>query len=235
MPSTPLKPPIKQIQGQGHIDEFIRAQKSSPNDGGQRAHDSPLQRKRRINDDDDEDDDHPMVNATAAASAGTNQNPVLIQDTENESDANFGVYMLPVRQQSQDQSNMSKPARGSQSRRRARSPETTEVTEQVQPLLIYCLITKISVGNEYSMMTNSDQDHEEALDEKQQYEGEAEESSMSDFIDDEEADESDADDERERATTCEALRNRRKWKETEFECPLCADLRVVLRHLLRRR
>ncbi len=58
---------------------------------------------------------------------------------------------------------------------------------------------------------------------------------MSDFIDDEEADESDADDERERATTCEALRNRRKWKETEFECPLCADLRVVLRHLLRRR
>jgi transcription elongation factor Elf1 len=31
------------------------------------------------------------------------------------------------------------------------------------------------------------------------------------------------------------LRNRRKWKETEFECPLCADLRVVLRHLLRRR
>jgi hypothetical protein len=58
---------------------------------------------------------------------------------------------------------------------------------------------------------------------------------MSDFIDDEEADESDADDEQELAATCEALRNRRKWKETEFECPLCADLRVVLRHLLRRR
>jgi hypothetical protein len=31
------------------------------------------------------------------------------------------------------------------------------------------------------------------------------------------------------------LRNRRNWKETEFQCPLCADLRVVLRHLLRRK
>ena len=73
------------------------------------------------------------------------------------------------------------------------------------------------------------------MDEKHQYEDEAEESSMGDFIDDAEADESDADDEQELATTCEALRNRRKWKETEFECPLCADLRVVLRNLLRRR
>ena len=73
------------------------------------------------------------------------------------------------------------------------------------------------------------------MDEKHQYEDEAEESSMGDCIDDAEADESDADDEQELATTCEALRNRRKWKETEFECPLCADLRVVLRNLLRRR
>jgi hypothetical protein len=57
---------------------------------------------------------------------------------------------------------------------------------------------------------------------------------MSDFIDDAEADENDVD-ERELAKTCAAVRNRRKWKETEFECPLCADLRVVLRNLLRRR
>lgn len=135
MPVTPPKPPIKQIQGQVHIDEFItnRPQTSSTmNDGGQRAHTSPLQRKRRINDHDDDDDDRPMVNVTAAASAGTNQDPVLIQDTENESDANFGVLLLPVRQQSQDQSDYSKPARESQSRRRTRSPE---ITEQVQPLI----------------------------------------------------------------------------------------------------
>jgi hypothetical protein len=62
---------------------------------------------------------------------------------------------------------------------------------------------------------------------------------MSDFINDEadesEADESDWDAQDLTKSTCEALRNRRKWKESEFECPLCADLRVVLRTLLRRR
>ncbi len=57
---------------------------------------------------------------------------------------------------------------------------------------------------------------------------------MSDFIDDDEADESDPDAQEQAKTACEALRNRRKWKETEFECPLCADLRVIVRHLLRR-
>jgi hypothetical protein len=59
---------------------------------------------------------------------------------------------------------------------------------------------------------------------------------MSDFIDDdEEPDESDADAQEMTRTTCNALRNRRNWKETEFQCPLCADLRIVLRHLLRRK
>ena len=140
MTASPPKPPVKQIQGQAHIDEFIRAQQPSSNDGGHRAHTSPLQRKLRIHDDDDEDDDRPMVNATAAAHAGTNKDPVLIQDTENESDVNFGVYMLPVRQQSKVQSDDRKPERRTQPTRRTRSPETTGVTEQVQPLIYFHIL-----------------------------------------------------------------------------------------------
>ena len=79
--------------------------------------------------------------------------------------------------------------------------------------------------------TRQKEDEEEEEEEKNLYEDEAEESDMDDFINDE------PDEEGEKATaimknTINALRNRRKWKETEFECPLCADLRVVLRHLL---
>lgn len=73
-------------------------------------------------------------------------------------------------------------------------------------------------------------------DEKQQYEDEAEESEMDeDFIDDEEPDESDDAAKELTRSTCEALRNRRKWKETEFECPLCADMRAIFSLLLKRR
>ena len=78
-------------------------------------------------------------------------------------------------------------------------------------------------------------------DEKTRYEDEAEESDDNDFIDDEddenddEPDESDDDVKDMAKTTFAALRNRRKWKESEFQCPLCADLRVVLRHLLKRK
>ena len=81
------------------------------------------------------------------------------------------------------------------------------------------------------------QDNDGSKDEKQQYEDEAEESSMGDFIDDgeEEPDESDPDAQEMTRTAFAALRNRRNWKEAEFQCPLCADLRVVLRHLLRRK
>jgi hypothetical protein len=80
------------------------------------------------------------------------------------------------------------------------------------------------------------QDDDGSLDQKHQYEDEAAESSICDFIDDEEEpDESDADAQEMTRTTCNALRNRRNWKETEFQCPLCADLRVVLRHLLHRK
>lgn len=55
------------------------------------------------------------------------------------------------------------------------------------------------------------------------------------FIDDEEPDESDADARELTKSTIAALRNRRKWKETEFECPLCADIRAILNLLLKRK
>lgn len=63
----------------------------------------------------------------------------------------------------------------------------------------------------------------------------------SDFINDkdddndDEPDENDDDNKELTKATIASLRNRRKWKETEFECPLCADLRVVLRHLLKKK
>ena len=60
---------------------------------------------------------------------------------------------------------------------------------------------------------------------------------MADFIDDdeEEPDESDADAQEMTRATMDALRNRRKWKETASECLLCADLRIVLKHLLNKK
>jgi hypothetical protein len=76
-----------------------------------------------------------------------------------------------------------------------------------------------------------DDDH---LDASGQYEDEAEESS-DDFIDDDEL-ESDAshdDTDGEVRLACAALRNRRTWRATErSSCPLCADMRTVLSHLL---
>ncbi len=68
--------------------------------------------------------------------------------------------------------------------------------------------------------------------------GEAEESNNDDgdsFIDDNEPDESDSDAQKLTKSTIAALRNRRSWKETEFQCPLCADLRAILKLLLKRK
>ena len=85
------------------------------------------------------------------------------------------------------------------------------------------------------------QDHGDQEDLRQQYEGEAEESDVNDFINDDDDDDDDepdesGDDAKDMAkSTFAALRNRRAWKETEFECPVCADLRVILRHLLKRK
>jgi hypothetical protein len=69
------------------------------------------------------------------------------------------------------------------------------------------------------------------LDAKEQFEDEAEESDDN-FIDDDEVDESDSDAAAMATETFAALRNRRKWKSSQNTCPLCADLRIVLGHLL---
>jgi hypothetical protein len=78
-------------------------------------------------------------------------------------------------------------------------------------------------------------------DAKNRYEDEAEESDINDIIDDgddesdDEPDESDDNAKDMARSTIAALRNRRNWKESEFQCQLCADLRVVLQHLLKRK
>ena len=66
------------------------------------------------------------------------------------------------------------------------------------------------------------------------YEDEAEEDNDS-FIDDDEPDESNSDAQEMTREACASLRNRRKWKETASECLLCADLRIVLKHLLNKK
>lgn len=80
--------------------------------------------------------------------------------------------------------------------------------------------------------TQSDNDDDE-LDIKDEFEAEAEEDDDS-FIDDDEPDESDSDAEKMTRETCAALRNRKNWKETTTDCPLCADLRMVLKYLLKK-
>ena len=68
------------------------------------------------------------------------------------------------------------------------------------------------------------------MDEKENFEDEAEESDL-DFIDDTNPDESDSDAAEMATETCAAMRNRRTWKASQNSCPLCADLRIVLGHL----
>ena len=82
------------------------------------------------------------------------------------------------------------------------------------------------------------QDDCNEVDEKHALEGEAEESvrdSDDSFIDNDEPDESDSDAQQLAKSTCASLRNRRTWKETEFQCPLCADMRAILKLLLKRK
>lgn len=74
-------------------------------------------------------------------------------------------------------------------------------------------------------------DLEDDLDERHQYEDEAEESDE-DFIDDDEPDESDPDAAAMTKSAIAALRNRRSFQESNMQCLLCQDFRVLLRHLL---
>lgn len=91
----------------------------------QNANYTPLLRRRRIRDDDD-DDAVPMVNIPLPANG--RMDIIEIVDTENESDANFAVIMLPQRQPSHDHM-----AEGSKSRR-TQSPAPAELTVTEKPV-----------------------------------------------------------------------------------------------------
>lgn len=68
------------------------------------------------------------------------------------------------------------------------------------------------------------------LDQKQEYEGEAEEDD-DDFIDDE-SEEVGSDISSQVRGACAAVRNRRTWQDMQSTCPVCADLRAILCHIL---
>jgi hypothetical protein len=68
--------------------------------------------------------------------------------------------------------------------------------------------------------------------EKHQYEDEAEETDDGFINDDDETDASGSVNAAELKSACAALRNRRSWRAMQSACPVCADLRVILRHLL---
>jgi len=82
---------------------------------------TPLLRRRRIFDNDD-DDDVPMVNRSQPPDV------IVIDDTENESDANFAVILQPQRQTSHDHM-----AEGTKSRR-TQSPAPTELSVTEKPV-----------------------------------------------------------------------------------------------------
>ncbi len=96
----------------------------------------------------------------------------------------------------------------------------------------HTLATKIIFSNCHSFPQSQPDDSREDEDEKHYLEGEAEETD-NDFIDDDDQpDETDSDAVAETRSAIKALRNRRVFKETHLSCPLCKDLRNVLRHLL---
>jgi hypothetical protein len=137
MTPTLPKSPLQQIQGQGLIDPFVRpTSNGNTNDDDAMVNTPTLQRRRKIRDDDDDDtdDDRPMANLYAAAQ-GTTRNPVVIHDTENESDANFGVILLPEQQPSQHPSRRSTRSRQTKARRAA-TPDLDQIAEQVRPLIV---------------------------------------------------------------------------------------------------
>jgi len=134
--ATPRRQP--QVPGQSNLDEHLRVSRPqfapNDNDDAKENHNSnvdksPLLRRRRIRDEDD-DDDVPMVNNTLPNSV---MNPVMIADTENESDANFAVILQPPRQSSHVQSAEGSKSRQSQSRR-TQSPTPAECAVTVRPV-----------------------------------------------------------------------------------------------------
>ena len=133
---TSTAPRLPQIAQQSNLNGFVRLTRpqieSNDQDGNkenQNATNTPLLRRRRIRDDDD-DDAAPLVNRTLPT---TEMNPVVIADTENESDANFAVILLPQRRSSDDQSAEDSRPRQPQSRR-TQSPAPAECAVTARPV-----------------------------------------------------------------------------------------------------
>lgn len=136
--TTPKKTSgLPQIPGQSNIDGFLRVsrpliepheQDNNNADSNADASSTPLQRRRRIRDD---DDDEPMVNNMPPPT--DSRNPVLIPDTENESDANFAVILRPPREPLHDQSAHNPKSRRTLSRR-TQSPEHAGFADTAQPV-----------------------------------------------------------------------------------------------------
>jgi hypothetical protein len=68
--------------------------------------------------------------------------------------------------------------------------------------------------------------------EKHEYEDEAEESVDGFINDDDETDASGSANAAQLRSACAAMRNRRSWRAMQSACPVCADLRAILMHLL---
>lgn len=133
---TTTLPILPQIAQQSNLDGFVRLTRpqiesndQNGSEANQNANITPLLRNRRIRDDDD-DDDAPMVNRTLPNSV---VNPVVIGDTENESDANFAVVLLPQRRSSHDPSAEDSRPRQPQFRR-TQSPAPAEFAETARPV-----------------------------------------------------------------------------------------------------
>jgi hypothetical protein len=185
-----------------------------------------LTRKRRII---ELDDDEPLPIAKEVAPPIER---ITVHDTENESDANFSVVLRPPQQ-----GPLSDPAS-------APEPESTPRRSQRNRIPAPVSESRDSSDNDDRDSSADDEDNGVrnvlrymSPGKKHALEGEAEESvhdSDDSFIDDE-PDESDSDAQKLARSTCASLRNRRTWKETEFQCPLCADLRAILKLLLKRK
>jgi hypothetical protein len=192
------------------IDQEHNSATTSPN-GGQ------LTRRRRII---ESDDDEPIPLAKEVAPPIER---ITVHDTENESDANFAVVLRP-------------PQQGHQSNP-ALAPEPESTPRRSQRNRSHISENRDSSADDADIGVRNVLRYMSPNDEKHALEGEAEESvheSDESFIDDE-PDESDSDAQQLAKSTCASLRNRRTWKESEFQCPLCADLRAVLKLLLKRK
>lgn len=187
------------------IDQDHNSSNTSPN-GGQ------LTRRRRII---ESDDDEPVPIAKEVALPIER---ITVHDTENESDANFAVVLRP-QQQGPQSDPASAPAQSTprrSQRNRNHISESRDSSSDNESRDSSADDEDNGVRNVLRYMSPKDKNH--AL------EGEAEESvhdSDDSFIDDE-ADESDSDAQQLARSTCASLRNRRTWKETEFQCPLKA-------------